>query len=96
MFLVFMRRVLVFMGTVLAGVLMVMDMGTTGMGVLMGMFKEMLMRMGVLMLVRMNHLLMGMLMTVFGVSMLVHLSFTSVDMPVSVLMAVHVRVFVGV
>jgi hypothetical protein len=64
MYLFFMRRVLVFMRTVLPGVLMVMHVGIDCMGVLMGMFMEMLMRMGVLMLVRMSFLSVDMLMAV--------------------------------
>ena len=64
MFLVFMRRVFVLMAAVLPGVLMVMYMGITGMGMLMGMLMNMLMFMRVLMLMRMFFLTVDMLMAV--------------------------------
>jgi hypothetical protein len=75
MFLVFMRRVFVLMGSVLAGVPMVMHMGIAGMAVLMDMLMDMLMRVRVLMLVYMNNFLVTMLMAMYmrmlmGVQML--------------------------
>jgi hypothetical protein len=96
MFLVLMSRVFVLMAAVLPGVLMVMHMGITDMGVLMGVFMEVLMRMGMFMLVKMNHLLVNMLMGVFGVPMLVCVRFLTVDMPVTVFMAVDMGMSVGV
>jgi hypothetical protein len=71
-FFVIMSQVFVLMRPVLAGMLMVMHMGVTGMGVLMGMFMDMLVRVGVRMLMQVNFI------------------------PMPVLMAVYVRVFMGV
>jgi hypothetical protein len=87
MFLVFMSRVFVLMAAMLPGMLMVMYMCITGMVMLMRMFMKMLMRMDMFMLVEMNHLLVNMLMGVFGVPMFVGVSLT-MDMPMAVLMAV--------
>ncbi len=72
MFFVIMSQVFMLMRPVLAGVLMVMHMGVTGMGVLMGMFMNMLVRVGVRMLMQVDFI------------------------PMPVLMAVYVRVFMGV